>query len=556
VADDAAKADSPARAGLRVAAADVLVTPDAPRDPRRTALVTGGDAASATRLSPALRFLCLAMLAAGVALRADGLARKPLWYDEAATLLHLSGRRARDLRALYDGRPLHVRDVAGSGAPPSVAATVRAVAADEPQIGPGYFAVAALWGRLFGVTRSAVRALSATAAVVTLPLLFALARDLGGGRDVGLAAAALAAVSPLHLRYAQEARPYALWIVTVLAAMVAIRHAAARSTAGRWALVAVLLAAALLVQPLTMLALPAFAAAAIDAGSGRRFGAAAVAATAAAAAWVVVAWHGRSVVAATTDWAQAPIGVATLARDWLGLLASVFYRPGGPGGLVGAVGLAPLATALWLALGLAAAVVTAVALAAVWRGPRPLRRIAPLLVVVPWGAPALLDLVLGGRRSTVARYVAPAWIGLELAVAWWATATPRPARRFVLAALLLLGAATALRTRPLDAWWDTDVARQRRLDDAARRIAALDAPVVASDLPPLALIELVSRLDGDTALRLGAATPFRLDEADLRRLVLLAPSDTLLTATRTIVRPPARLVADGDDPPLWRVATP
>ena len=78
--------------------------------------MTGGDATSATRLSPALRFLCLAMLAAGVALRADGLARKPLWYDEAATLLHLSGRREGDLRALYDGRPLHVRDVTGSGA--------------------------------------------------------------------------------------------------------------------------------------------------------------------------------------------------------------------------------------------------------------------------------------------------------------------------------------------------------------------------------------------------------------------------------------------------------
>lgn len=542
-----------------------LAPPDVPAASRPDAIATPQrDAATTAGLSPALRFLCLAMLGAGVALRADGLAQKPLWYDEAATLLHLSGRRESDLRALYDGRPLRARDVVVAGASPSVAATVRAVAADEPQIGPGYFAVAALWGRIFGVTRTTVRALSAAAAVVALPLLFALARALGGGRDTGLVAAALAAVSPLHLRYAEEARPYALWSMLLLATALAVRHAVRRSTAGRWALVAVLLALALLVQPLTVLALPALVAAAFadDPGEGssgggvRHFGVATLVAAVAAGTWGVVTWRSRGVVAATTDWAQAPIGIAALVRGWLGVLASVFYRPGGPGGLVdGAAWPTPLASALWLALGLGAAVLAMVALAAAARAPRPFRRVVPLLVVVPWAVPALLDLALGGRRSTVARYLVPAWIGVQLAVARWATAAPaRPARRIVLAALLLLGAATAVRTQPLDAWWDTDAARQHRLDDTARRIRALDAPVVVTDLPPLALIELASRLNADTALRLGVATPFVLSGGELRRLVLLAPSDMLLTATRTVVRPPARLVADGDDPLLWRVA--
>jgi uncharacterized membrane protein len=519
------------------------------------------DAAATTRLSVASRLLCLVMLGAGIAWRVDGLARKPLWYDEAATMLHLSGRRERDVRALYDGRPLHVRDLLGgrSHALPTVAATVRAVAADEPQIGPGYFVVTALWGRLFGVEPAAVRSLSAAASLLGLALLFVLGRDLGGVRDVGLAAAALAAVSPLHLRYAHEARPYALWIATLLGCALATRRAAVRGTLGAWLGCGVLLAAALMVQPLTILALPALAVAGDGCGDARRtvrrFGVATLGAGIAALAWALIGWRQRAIVASTTDWSRDPIGIAALVRGWLGVLTNVFYRPGGPGGLLDGVPLpGVVTTALWILLGTSAGALAVTAVRTVIRTPSAPRRFVPLLILVPWAAPALVDLALGGRRSTVDRYLAPAWIGLELAVAWWATAVPRrPMRQLVFALLLILGAATAFRTQPLDAWWDTDIARQHALDVMARRIAARDAPVVVTDLPPLELLELIARLDGDTTLRLGIAAPRALGADELPLLVVAAPSEALLAEAQGVMHPGDRLAVDGDMP-LWHVA--
>ncbi len=514
------------------------------------------------RLSPVVRLLCTAALGAGVALRLDGLARKPLWYDESATMLHLSGRREGDLRILYDGRSLVAGDLAWDGPrrPAPIVAVVGAVAADEPQIGPGYFVLASLWTRCFGGGRIAVRALSATAGVLTLALLFALARQFGGEGDVALPAAALAAVSPLHLRYAQEARPYATWSAVLLGGALAVRYAAARTTLAPWMLCAAVLAIALSVQPLTVLALPALAVAGDGRGRRRgvvrRFALATLAAAAAAAAWVVVSWQRRAIIAVTTGWAGRPIETGALVRSWLGMVTSLFYRPAGAGGLLDGAPWPPLVRAmLWFALGLCASLVAVAAVWALARGSSPLRRFVPLLVVVPAAVPALLDVVLGGRRSTVARYLVPSWIGVELAVAWWVVAVPAARwRQLVLVAFLVLGAATAIRTQPLDAWWDTDVPRQHALDEIARRVAARAAPIVISDLPPLALLELAARLAPQTALRLGATAPRTLDADERRHAVLVAPSATLLAEAQQVLGPTERLVAEEDGLPLWHVA--
>ena len=74
---------------------------------------------------------------------------------------------------------------------------------------PLYFAF--LWGavRLFGHSEFSLRFLSLVALVLIVPLLYATGKRLGDDR-LGLGAAALGAVSPMYLWYAQEARMYAL----------------------------------------------------------------------------------------------------------------------------------------------------------------------------------------------------------------------------------------------------------------------------------------------------------------------------------------------------------
>jgi uncharacterized membrane protein len=480
---------------------------------------------------------------AGIALRFDGLERRPLWYDEAATVLHLSGRSEDMLRSWYDGRPLARADVFGASG--SVGAAVEAARRDEPQSGPVYFAVAAAWQRMTGESLGALRMLSALASVVALAAAYACARRLFKAvdveADVALAVAALVALSPLHVRYAQEARPYALWSLAVLLWMlVTLRAEASGDRRGRWPAAAVLLLA-LLVHPLTLLALPAVAR--LD--PGRRFW---IASGTAVGAWATLTlgfwWWERPVMEQTTAWVGEPTRVGVLARAWIGTLTSVLYRPGGEGGLLGMMGSEPLTTGIWLVLGVAAAALVVAALVGLTDVAKSVRSFVRRLAIVPWAAFAVLDVLVGGRRSTVARYLAPSWLGIELAAGHWLAARALPARRarrLVLVVVLLLSAITALRTRTAAFWWDTDPARMRQLGAVVAAIAARERPVVLTDVAPTALVELAYPLRDDVELRLGPDAPSVVPADAWDRVLVVLPSERLLAEARRAL-PPAHVL--------------
>lgn len=539
----------------------------------------------------ALRLICVAVIVVGTALRFDGLARRPLWYDEAATLLHLQGRTEAELESWYDGRPLRVADLwalrvadrwplrvadrwplrvpdlwairVADRWPPtttSAAAVVASVAADEPQAGPGYFVLALAWVRVVGDALATLRALSAVASVIALLLVHRLARVLFDGADVALAATALVAVSPLHVRYAQEARPYALWTALLVAAAVAVARARRRPSIAAWLGYAGAVGAALWVQPLTLLVLPALAGLALSSDradaarrSARSFWAATALALVTWVPWALVCWRGRATIRLTTEWASAPSDVATLARGWLGVLTSVFYRPAGEGGLLGAGAESLAGSAIWVALGLVAVAVVAGGLWSMTRAGTPARRFVRLLALFPWAVLALADLVWGGRRSTVARYLVPTWIGAALATACF-VAGPAVSRRRSLLLLLLvgLGMATAMRTRSVDVWWDTDAPRLRAIAAAADVIAA-EGAVVLTDAPPLAVLALAHRLPAATVLRLGSAVAYPPRDDDWEHVALFAPSEALRAAIGAAIGPTRGLVPVRGLP-LWRVA--
>jgi hypothetical protein len=74
---------------------------------------------------------------------------------------------------------------------------------------PGYYLLLHFWRAVAGETEFALRVLSAWAGILTVAVTCALGHRLGG-KAIGLGAALLAALSPLAVYYAQEARMYAL----------------------------------------------------------------------------------------------------------------------------------------------------------------------------------------------------------------------------------------------------------------------------------------------------------------------------------------------------------
>src|SRR5207248_1348738 len=101
---------------------------------------------------------------------------------------------------------------------------------------PLYYALAWVWTRVFGLSEAGVRSLSALAGTAVVPVVYLAARDLLS-RRAGLIAAALAAVSPPLVWFSQDARPYALFTLTVALSLLFFVRALQRRTRalGWWA---------------------------------------------------------------------------------------------------------------------------------------------------------------------------------------------------------------------------------------------------------------------------------------------------------------------------------
>jgi len=122
---------------------------------------------------------------AGALLRFATLDARSLWLDEALTADLLD----RDLGGLLSG-----------------------LTEERTSSAPLYYLLAWPWTKLFGTGEIGLRSLPALVGTVTIPVAYAVGRELVS-RRTGLVAAALAAVSPLLVWQSQDARQYALLVL-------------------------------------------------------------------------------------------------------------------------------------------------------------------------------------------------------------------------------------------------------------------------------------------------------------------------------------------------------
>ena len=133
--------------------------------------------------------LILILLAIGTAVRFAFLGAESLWEDEIGSLI---------IARMPIGDILRMHQTTIEFHPPL------------------YFAALHYWVSLFGETEFAVRSMSAVFSTCSLYLMYAVGRDLFG-REAGLTAMGLLAFSTFHVRFAQEARNYALTVLLGLA---------------------------------------------------------------------------------------------------------------------------------------------------------------------------------------------------------------------------------------------------------------------------------------------------------------------------------------------------
>ncbi|MFK8184427.1 MAG: hypothetical protein AB8B99_13725 [Phormidesmis sp.] len=176
------------------------------------------------------RLLIVVAICWGCLLRFYALGEKVYWEDEAFTSLRLSGYSDEELvETIFQGEIVYPEDLLQfqiTHADKNLGDTVNSLANDTHP--PGYFVLLRLWVSWFGLSIASIRSLSAVVSLLLLPGVFGMAWMLfeqsPQRRAIAELATALVAVSPYQITLANEARMYSLLpVATTLAGLCLLR---------------------------------------------------------------------------------------------------------------------------------------------------------------------------------------------------------------------------------------------------------------------------------------------------------------------------------------------
>jgi uncharacterized membrane protein len=526
---------------------------------------------------PSFRLLwvfAMIAVAAGICFRLTNLERKVYWGDEVWTSVWLSGHaRAEMLREVFDGREVGPRDVweyLRVRPDRGVRRTLLAVAADDPLHPPLYLALLRAWAGVFGDSIGAIRGFSAVIGILALPGIYLLCLELFRSRRVAGMAAALMAVSPFHLLYAQEARPYSLWTLAALLSSAALLRALRLRTRKDWGIYAATVALGAYTHHLFGLVIaghgvyvlcggprPARHRKARLAKSAVDYLLATLVGLVSFLPWVVIVLLNRSQEPVSKVWVLKSTDPPTVLRhvicgiEWvfLDISGAVSHRVGGY-------------ASHWSTYVIALFTLALAGYAIHFLSRRAPRR-AILFVWTLAGAPVVLlvlpDLLLGGRLLSTPRFLVPLFLGVQLAVAYFlahGVSSTRPLERglwrAVVTVLLLGGFASCLAILREETWWNKYVGGQNIL--MAKSINHAANPLVISDAPGTNFTKVISlsRLLKPAA-RLMLVVPPKVPAIPphFSEVFVFKPSPDLRESIEEQVR--SSLEPVGDDGLLWRI---
>ncbi|PHM11568.1 glycosyltransferase family 39 protein [Nostoc sp. 'Peltigera malacea cyanobiont' DB3992] len=209
-----------------------------------------------------LKILVISLIGLGIFFRFTHLGQKVYWYDEIATSLAISGHTLAEVKqevfsnwgnnqgiipAIALDKYQHINPDR------SVADTVRYLITSDPQHPPLYYVMVRLWAQVFGDFPAGVRSLSAVISLLIFPSVYWLCLELFESPLVGWVGMAVMGISPLQVFFAQDAREYGLWMVTILVSSAALLRAIRRESYLSWAVYALTLALGFYTHLLTVM---------------------------------------------------------------------------------------------------------------------------------------------------------------------------------------------------------------------------------------------------------------------------------------------------------------
>ena len=373
----------------------------------------------------ALRFLMVVLLMLGIFFRFANLDRKVYWHDEAFTSMRVSGYLRKEiLQEVFKGQVIGIRDLDKYQQPSlekGLLGTIKGLAQEEPQHPPLYFVMMRIWAQLFGSSVAVTRTLSVFISLLVFPAIYWLCLELFESPLVGWMAIAIVAVSPIHVLFAQEAREYVLWTVTILLSSAALLRALRDKTKFNWGIYAVTLVVGLYTFLFTGLVAIGHGIYVVVTENFRRTKTVTIYLFATFVSfltfvpWIIVVILSFSSFNGSTRWSAKDYGLLFLVKTWCLNLSRIFLDLDINTFFDVDFSFNKLITYLSLPI----LVLIGYSIYFLYRN-SPKRVWLFVLTLIGSTALALLlpDLILGGRRSITVRYLFPCVLGIELAVAY------------------------------------------------------------------------------------------------------------------------------------------
>ncbi|VEP14242.1 conserved membrane hypothetical protein [Hyella patelloides LEGE 07179] len=201
----------------------------------------------------------IVVLLLGVYLRFSNLDRKIYWIDEVHTSLRASGySRTEFVEQAPRGKIVSIEEIhkfQKLTPERNFVAGIKAISSSEHS--PLYYGLARVGMEFFGSSINVTRGVAASLSLLLFPSIYWLAQELFNSRFISLTVTTLVAVSPLQIIYAQEAREYSLFAVTIALASAAFLRFINHKNNFSWQWYGLTITLGLYTQPLFVLVMMA-----------------------------------------------------------------------------------------------------------------------------------------------------------------------------------------------------------------------------------------------------------------------------------------------------------
>lgn len=533
------------------------------------------------------QFFLVVLLVLGIYFRFVNLDRKVYWLDETHTSLRISGYTEPEfIQEIFAGNPVTPVDLLKYQHPtPSkgLGETLK-VLAGNTEHAPLYYLLARFWVQWFGSSVAVIRSLSAVISLLAFPCIYWLCQELFASAWVGALAIALVAVSPFHVLYAQEARPYSLLTVAILLSSAALLRAIRVKTKlswvaygltvalglySHWFFVFVAIAHSIYVTLTAKLRLTQTLVSYVMAS---------LAGLVVFSPWIFITVTAPPPLRQQMGWVYQKTPLITLAQSWGLSVSRVFFDldrgwcwP--PNRSSCNYLLSPdqlwiylLIVPLLLLVGSALYFLCKNTKKSTWLFILSLISIMALGLIVP-------DLMLGGKRSSVTRYLIPCLLGIQLTVAYYlatkiVSSPPVQHQRrwkILLVTVLSLGVLSCSVSSQAEAWWNKG--DNYHVAPIARTLNAAEHPLVLYSVPSEVVwgkggavgrvMPLVRLLKQDTHLLfvVEPQVPQKLPSG-FKNIFVYRPHEQLKTWTETELASrlePVITSQSNEKPRLWKV---